>query len=857
MLQQEFNLAKLLKALWRFKWMIAILVLVAAGTAWKFTSMQSPVYQATATVMVENSQPPLNALPTSLQSGPQYVYLQDIGSQIKVIESRSVLERAATQLEPEKTQNHDYLQLKVSQLSNALKVQQVGGTSLVAVTITASNPATAQKQANAVAEAYVYEVSQAKLTAIEASLENTTQELKELNAAKVDLSISPLLTPIAAQIDTALAAIAAADDHLEKLGAAPGGQATGESAPVAKDAGTVLTPLQLSTLSQRVDDATSEAQYLSALAQQLNGYPPGASLEERYVAITVFESQTRALETKLGSLSAEVTSMQGVEIDPQVHDQLLAVAEQLQVAKATTSATLDQVLSLYSVEQQLRLARMSEVDNSAPVVAAPREAETDLLRRMVQHTALAASTLEDASGQLQKIQPRAATLNQWELQNLVEILRERLSGGTSSPTAVLETISKELKPPAPDQGVLLTHDELASMQNTTRIVATTLAFLQSEVEQPQLNQLEPQAYTELLSIREWLRIANDAAQGLPGQIAALDAGGGGNLSSSALDNLRQQLQLQLLTSSSSGSRVMDTAQVSSPTATFSGGLRNIILAVVAALLLGILGVMVIQGLDRKVRDASQLAGSLGLPVLACVARMKGTGNPHPPSLLKANASQCLESFRMLRTNLGLDSKQGQVILISSPGEEEGKTTVAANLARAVALQGRKVLLIDGNLRKPGIADAFGLTKTNGLSQFLTGEKGIQDYVAQADGVDILAVAGASARSAEELSSPRMQALLEKARQAYDIVIVDSAPVTGYADTRILAKEADAALLVLQADVSTLDAARESKQALETTGVRVAGLVLNKEKSQEPRNPSHLFHKLQHRKQPVTGDRAGG
>jgi capsular exopolysaccharide synthesis family protein len=367
--------------------------------------------------------------------------------------------------------------------------------------------------------------------------------------------------------------------------------------------------------------------------------------------------------------------------------------------------------------------------------------------------------------------------------------------------------------------------------------------LLSEVEKAQLDELDPPVYTELLLVREQVRIANDAAKGLPEQIATLDQGGGESLSSEALDNLRQQLQLQLLTSSSGGSRVMDTAVVSSPVTTFSGGPRSIILAVIAALLLGVLGALMLQYFDRRVRDASQVTSYVGLPVLARVAMIPGAGNPHPPSLLDESSTRYLEAFRMLRTNLGLDSSQGQVILISSPEEEEGKTTIAANLARAVALQGRRVLLIDGNLRKPGIAQTFELAKTDGLSEFLTGKNELQEYITQADSVDILPVREASVKSAEELSSPRMKALLEKARQAYDVVILDSAPVTGYADTKILAKEVDAVLLVLQADVSTLDLARDSKQALETAGVQVAGFVLNKEKSKEFKQVSHLLHNL--------------
>ena len=198
--------------------------------------------------------------------------------------------------------------------------------------------------------------------------------------------------------------------------------------------------------------------------------------------------------------------------------------------------------------------------------------------------------------------------------------------------------------------------------------------------------------------------------------------------------------------------------------------------------------------------------------------------------MNKNTPLYLEDFRILRTNLGLDSYEGQILLISSPDEKEGKTTVAANLARVVALQGRSVLLIDGSLRKPNIAAAFSLAESNGLSEFLTGKKEPWDYVDRAEDVDILTSSSASAESTEILSSPRMTELIQKARQTYDVVIIDSSPVLGYADTKIIARMVDEALLVMQPDVSRLNLARDSMQALQTMGVKVVGFALNKVKA---------------------------
>ena len=128
--QQEFKLPKQLKGLWRFKWIIAFMVLVAGGVTLGFTAMQPPVYEATATVMVESGQPTL-----ALPAGLEITYLRDIGSQVEVMQSRSVLEHAVSQLEPEKATNPQHLHLEASKLLDALKIEQVKGTSLVALTV--------------------------------------------------------------------------------------------------------------------------------------------------------------------------------------------------------------------------------------------------------------------------------------------------------------------------------------------------------------------------------------------------------------------------------------------------------------------------------------------------------------------------------------------------------------------------------------------------------------------------------------------------------------------------------------------------------------------------------------------------
>ena len=768
--QQQFDLAKQFSAIWRFKLVIALMVFIAGWITLGLTLMRSSVYQATATVMVESGETKM-ALPAEFE----LTSLQDIGSQIEVMRSRSVLERAINQLEPEKSANPQYLQLELMKLQDSLKIQQIRGTSLVALTIVSSDPLKAQKQADAVAEAYVYEANRARLTTIETSLENTTKQLKELTGSKVDISISPSFTRLTAQVDTALVTLEEVSKHLKQIG-------------LQDSAGSLILNMNI---LQRVGSATSDANQLSVLVENLGGNA------------AVIESQTRALAIKLDALAAQVEAIRGMETDPQVHGKLSDIEGLIQVAGSTTDAVLQQVIAFSTTQ--------IPATGTSPLLQ-------NLPARIEEHTNLIVTSLESASEQLRQV----ATLTSQRI--------ETLNGRVTSTTGNLQVLSQQLQPSAPEKGILLTHVELAAMETSARTVVETTDFLLSEVEKIRLVGFDPQVDKELLSVRELFGLARDATTELPSEIAGIAENGGGNLSYSALDNLRQELQLALLTTESSAIRVVDMAVVTHTSSIFVR-YKNVILAIVAALLLGILSALVLQHFDRRVRDTSQAASYVGLPSLGQVAATTH-GNPSSPSVLNKDASEYLEGFRILRTNLGLDSYKGRALLVSSPGKKEGKTTVAANLARVVALQGRKVLLIDGNMRNPDVAAAFGLTEEDDLSELLTSENEPWDYVAQAEGVDILASRTASAESAEILSSPRMKELLQKARETYDVVIVDSAPVIGYADTRILAREVDEALLVLRPDVSRLDLAKESKEVLETMGARVVGFALNKVRTKE-------------------------
>ena len=731
--------------------------------------------------------------------------------------SHDVLERAVTQLEPDMASNPQQLEMEIAQLRANLSIMQYAGTNLVALHVVALDPAQAQQQAMAVAQAYIYQVQTTTQTAIETVLENTTKRMHDLITRELDLSNNPQLTRLTAQFNTAIPALQSAQDQLRQMTAKSG-------VPASEDAGTVLTTAQLDTLVQQVSDISAEASDLAVLAGQLKLVSEEKDFAARGAKIAIIESRMRALNTKMGSLGNQVGGLEAVEIDAAVKADLHAIGEQFNVAGATGSAMLEQVISLYGIQGQYRQAGTSEtIDTDQLSLIA--ESDKSTLDRITEHAGLMAGSLVTASDKVQKITPRAGTLTQWRLQ--------ALGTRTASVVTMLQDVSKQLKPTTPQGDVLLNQSEIASLEVRGQTVSLTMASLLSDLQSAQSEGISPDVSAGLITVQNKVSEANVAVGNLGDDITKLAEQESSSLSYTALDQLRQDLQYTLLGMEGSATTHVVDSTVTADVFDVFTKYRGTILAVIAGLLIGGFLALLLQYFDRTARDVSQVAEYLGIPPLAQVARVRPHSNPGGPlSVLTEQMYQCLEAFRLLRTNLTVDSKRGQVLLVTSASEREGKTTIAANLARVIALQGRRALLIDGNLRQPGVAAAFGLEAGEGLSDYLKGTNEAWDYIVQADGVDIIPAGTASVTSPEMLSSQRMKSLLDSAKGMFDAVILDSAPVMGCADSRVLARESDAVLMVVKTDSSRLDLVKASVKALESMGARLAGFVLNKAQLKE-------------------------
>ncbi len=193
-------------------------------------------------------------------------------------------------------------------------------------------------------------------------------------------------------------------------------------------------------------------------------------------------------------------------------------------------------------------------------------------------------------------------------------------------------------------------------------------------------------------------------------------------------------------------------------------------------------------------------------------------------------SPASEAYRTLRTNLQFISpdKPLHALMITSPGPEEGKSTMLANLAVAMAQGEKKVILVDCDLRRPSLHKLFGLAHKRGLTTMMVDDKALADPPLQDTGVAglrLLASGELPPSPSDLLGSQRMDRVLAMLRERADVVLLDAPPVLAASDAAILATKVDGVLLVVAAGQTKRDGVQAAKAKLEKVNARVLGAVL--------------------------------
>jgi capsular exopolysaccharide synthesis family protein len=274
--------------------------------------------------------------------------------------------------------------------------------------------------------------------------------------------------------------------------------------------------------------------------------------------------------------------------------------------------------------------------------------------------------------------------------------------------------------------------------------------------------------------------------------------------------------------------IIDPAEI--PSAPISPNpIINLALATIGGLVLAFLLVLLREIFDDSVRNPEDIERRFGLHLLGAVPKLRG--NTAPLEALSDQRSAITEAYSAIRASVDLSSMDGPppAILITSSQKGEGKSTTALAVARDSAASGRKVLLIDGDMRSPSMHSLLGQPQGPGLAELLTDKISLSQAIQPTShsNLDLIPAGQPTFSPAQLLSGIRFTALLAEAKGRYDEVIIDSPPVLGLADTPQLAAATDRTIIVVGSDRAHRAAVKEALRRLSAARADMLGAILVK------------------------------
>jgi len=273
--------------------------------------------------------------------------------------------------------------------------------------------------------------------------------------------------------------------------------------------------------------------------------------------------------------------------------------------------------------------------------------------------------------------------------------------------------------------------------------------------------------------------------------------------------------------------------------------------VITGFLLGVVGVLFLDYLDNTIRTPEDIEQSLGVNVLAIIPKFRG-----------ASANAIREAYQSLRTSILFSSRdlERRVLLLTSAGPQEGKSSTVKHLAQTLALSGEKVLVLDCDLRRPTAHKHMNVPREPGLTNFLLAgpDASYRTFVRSTTtaNLDVLTCGPVPPNPTDLVGSARFRSLVDTARQDYDWVLVDSPPIASIADTLVLASIVDFLVLVIKHNENDRDLIRRCLKRLRETDVRVAGAILNSMDMQGGYSYYYTAYDYGDRKTPDSGDAQG-
>ncbi|WP_341530789.1 polysaccharide biosynthesis tyrosine autokinase [Nostoc sp. UHCC 0302] len=284
------------------------------------------------------------------------------------------------------------------------------------------------------------------------------------------------------------------------------------------------------------------------------------------------------------------------------------------------------------------------------------------------------------------------------------------------------------------------------------------------------------------------------------------------------------------------------AQVNEPAAVSSGAKRNLLVGGIVGLLLGIVAALVVDKLSNIFYTPKELKDSTRLPLLGIVPLRKELGTATQENLAggvqQAGRASFFEVFRSLYTNILLLGSDAPIrsLVISSPGQGDGKSTVAVQLAQAAAAMGQRVLLVDANLRAPSLHNRVGIMNIQGLTDVISQDLDWNNVIERSpleENLFVMSAGPIPPDSVRLLASQKMQDLMDNLHTNFDLVIYDTPPLLGFADAYLLAANTNGMVLVAGLGKLKRTELYQALEEIQISGTPVLGIIANKSKDALP------------------------